>query len=78
MLTGEEPKFNQFVEDFEKIPQLPMKKTKEFRSIISGIIDKPSSVITFNWISYSQKVLKQKEVPMTDEKVPDFINKLPY
>ena len=38
-----------------------MKNTKEFRSIINGIIDKPSSVKMFNWISYSQKTLKQKD-----------------
>lgn len=77
MLTGEEQKQNITVEDFEKIPQLPMKNTKEFRSIINGIIDKPSSVKMFNWISYSQKTLKQKEVPMTETKLPDFVNNLP-
>ena len=78
MLTGEDPKLNVLPEDFEKIPQLSMKNTKEFRSVINGIIDKTSSVISFNWISYSQKTLKQKEVPMTDIKVPDFVNELPY
>ena len=55
-----------------------MKNTKEFRSVINGILEKPSSVISFNWISYSQKSLKQKEVPMTNEKLPDFIEALPY
>ena len=63
--------------DFDKIPQLPMKNTKEFRSIINGVIDKPSSVKMFNWISYSQKSLKQKEIPMTETKLPDFVNSLP-
>ena len=31
-----------------------------------------------NWISYSHKSLKQKDVPMTDTKVPNFVNELPY
>jgi hypothetical protein len=78
MLTGEDNKYSILPEDFDKIPQLPIKNTKEFRSIINGIIDKPSSVIMFNWIAYSQKSLKQKEVPMTDTKVPDFVEQLPY
>ncbi|MCM1004017.1 MAG: hypothetical protein NC408_06720 [Candidatus Gastranaerophilales bacterium] len=78
MLTGEDPKFNIMPEDFEKIPQLPSKNTKEFRSIINGIIDKPSSVQSFNWVSYSQKSLKQKDVPMTNIKVPSFVDELPY
>ena len=78
MLTGEEARFNIYPEDFDKIPQLPMKNTKEFRSIINGIIDKPSSVILFNWIAYSQKSLKQTEKPMTDAKLPDFVENLPY
>ena len=78
MLTGEDKKFNILPEDFDKLPQLPIKNTKEFRSIINGNIDKSSSVVLFNWISYSEKSLKQKEVPMTNIKVPDFINELPY
>lgn len=78
MLTGEDTKYNLYSEDFEKLPQLPVKNTKEFRSIINGIIDKPSSVIQFNWISYSQKSLRQKEVPMTNVKVPSFVEELPY
>lgn len=78
MLTGEDPKYNIMPEDFEKIPQLPSKNTKEFRSIINGIVDKPSSVQSFNWVSYSQKSLKQKDVPMTNIKVPSFVDELPY
>ena len=78
MLTGEESKNNVKIEDIEKLPQLPMKNTKEFRSIINGIIEKPSSVILFNWISYSKKSYRQKEAPMTDSKVPDFLEALPY
>ena len=78
MLTGEDNSLNIKVDDIEKLPQLPMKNTKEFRSVINGILEKPSSVISFNWISYSQKSLKQKEVPMTNEKLPDFIEALPY
>ena len=78
MLTGEDNKYSILPEDFDKIPQLPMKNTKEFRSIINGVIDKPSSVILFNWIAYSQKSFKQKEVPITNTKVPDFIEELPY
>lgn len=78
MLTGEDNRYNILPEDFEKLPQLPMKNTKEFRSVINGIIDKPSSVILFNWISYSQKSLRQKDVPMVDVKVPEFLDKLPY
>ena len=78
MLTGEDTKYNLYSEDFEKLPQLSVKNTKEFRSIINGIIDKPSSVIQFNWISYSQKSLRQKEVPMTNVKVPSFVEELPY
>ena len=57
---------------------LPVKNTKEFRTIINGILEKPSSVIQFNWISYSQKSLRQTEVPMYKEKIPDFIEALPY
>ncbi len=78
MLTGEDTKYNILPEDFEKLPQLPTSNTKEFRSIINGVIDKPSSVIMFNWISYTQKSLRQKDVPMDDVKVPEFIDKLPY
>ena len=78
MLTGEETKYNILAEDLDKLPQLPMKNTKEFRSIINGKIDKPSSVILFNWISYTQKTLKQKEVPMNSVKLPDFVEALPY
>ena len=78
MLTGEENRHNILPEDFDKIPQLPMKNTKEFRSIINGIIDKPASVVLFNWVAYSQKTLKQKEVPMNSTKLPDFLEALPY
>jgi len=78
MLTGEENKYNILPEDFEKLPQLPMKNTKEFRSVINGIVDKPSSVLLFNWISYSQKSYRQKDVPMTNIKIPDFVDSLPY
>ena len=79
MLSGEEShKYNILPEDFEKLPQLPMKNTKEFRSVINGVVDKPSSVMLFNWISYTQKSYRQKDVPMTDVKVPDFIEALPY
>ena len=55
-----------------------MRNTKEFRSIIRGTVEKPSSVVQFNWISYSQKSLRQKEVPMTNIKLPDFVESLPY
>ncbi|MBE7702593.1 MAG: hypothetical protein E7Z89_00935 [Cyanobacteria bacterium SIG28] len=78
MLTGEEKNVVVLPEEYNLIPQLPMKNTKEFRSIINGIIDKPSSVILFNWISYSEKSLRQKDVPMTDTKLPDFVEQLPY
>lgn len=79
MLTGEENnRLNIPSEDLEKLPQLPMKNTKEFRSVINGILEKPSSVILFNWISYSQKSYRQKDVPTGDGKVPDFIESLPY
>lgn len=78
MLTGDEQKHNILPEDFDKLPQLPMKNTKEFRSIINGNIDKPSSVLSFNWISYSQKSLKQKDVPTGNVKIPDFVESLPY
>ena len=78
MLTGEDNKYNILPEDFEKIPQLTAKYTKEFRSIINGNINKPSSVLSFNWISYTQKSLKQKDVPMTNIKVPSFVEELPY
>lgn len=78
MLTGEEGKYNTIYEDIEKLPQLSSKNTKEFRSIINGIIDKPASVILFNWISYSQKSLRQKDVPISKTKVPTFVESLPY
>jgi len=78
MLTGEDNKYNILPTDIENLPQLSVKNTKEFRSIINGIIDKSSSVQSFNWISYSQKSLKQKEVPMTNTKVPSFVEDLPY
>ena len=78
MLTGENNQNNILPEDFDKIPQLPIKNTKEFRSVINGNIDKPSSVISFNWISYSEKSLKQKEIPTTNTKIPSFVEKLPY
>ncbi len=78
MLTGEDNKINITPDDIEKLPQLPVRNTKEFRSVINGILEKPSSVILFNWISYSQKSLKQKDVTQTGHKVPDFIESLPY
>lgn len=78
MLTGEENKLNIKVDDIDKLPQLPQRNTKEFRTIINGIMEKPSSVVQFNWISYTQKSLKQHEVPQTNEKVPSFIESLPY
>ena len=79
MLTGEENnKYNIKTEDLEKLPQLPMRNTKEFRSVIIGILEKPSSVVQFNWISYTQKSLRQKEVPMGNVKLPDFVESLPY
>ena len=78
MLTGEDNKYNVMPQDIENLPPLPMKNTKEFRSVINGIIDKPSSVLLFNWISYTQKSYRQKDVPMTNVKVPDFIDSLPY
>lgn len=77
MLTGEDSKYNLYPEDFDKLPQLPVKNTKEFRSVINGIIDKPSSVIQFNWVSYSQKSLRQKEVPTTNVKIPSFVDEIP-
>ena len=78
MLTGEENKLNIKVDDIEKLPQLPMKNTKEFRTYINGILEKPSSVVQFNWISYTQKSLRQPDVVNSNEKVPDFIEALPY
>ena len=78
MLTGEENKYNIMPADIENLPQLPVKNTKEFRSVINGVIDKPSSVQMFNWISYSEKSLRQKDVPMTNLKVPSFVEELPY
>ena len=78
MLTGDDNKLNIKVDDIEKLPQLPMRNTKEFRSVINGILEKPSSVIQFNWISYSQKSLRQKDVTNYNEKIPDFIETLPY
>ena len=78
MLTGNENKLNIKTEDIDKLPQLPIKNTKEFRCIINGIIEKPSSVLQFNWISYSEKSYKTKNTPVDDSKLPDFINNLPY
>ena len=78
MLTGEDNKYNITTEDIENLPQLPVKNTKEFRSVINGTIDKPSSVQTFNWISYSEKSLKQRDVPTSNIKVPSFVDELPY
>ena len=73
-----ENKYNIKADDINNLPQLPVKNTKEFRTIINGIIDKPSSVILFNWISYTEKSLKQKEIPMTNTKLPEFVESLPY
>lgn len=78
MLTGEDDKYNIASTDLESLPQLPVKNTKEFRSVINGTISKPSSVKLFNWISYSQKSLKQKDVPVSNVKVPSFVDELPY
>lgn len=78
MLTGEDNQLNIKTEDIEKLPQLPVRNTKEFRCIINGILEKPSSVLQFNWISYSEKSYKPKNNPVDDSKLPDFINNLPY
>ena len=77
MLTGEDNKYNILPEDFENLPQLPTKYTKEFRSVINGILEKPSSVVLFNWVSYSEKSYRHKDIPMTNVKIPEFIDKLP-
>ena len=69
---------NIHVEDFEKIPQLNCRNTKEFRAIINGNIEKPSSVLEFNWISYTQKALKQISVPNSSTKVPSFVDNMQY
>ena len=78
MLTGEDNTLSVHSEDMDKLPQLPVRNTKEFRSVINGILEKPSSVIQFNWISYSQKSYRQKDVPQGDGKVPEFIDSIPY
>ncbi len=78
MLTGNENKLNIKTDDIEKLPQLPVKNTKEFRCIINGMLEKPSSVLLFNWISYTEKSYKQKNTQIDDSKLPDFINNLPY
>ena len=78
MLTGDENKYNIQTQDMENLPQLPVRNTKEFRSVINGILEKPSSVIQFNWVSYSQKSYRQKDVNQSDVKVPEFIETLPY
>lgn len=78
MLTGEENKYNVLPSDIDNLPQLPVKNTKEFRSVINGSVDKTSSVKSFNWISYSQKSLKQKDVPSANTPVPSFVEELPY
>lgn len=78
MLTGEDSKTQILPDDYEKIPSLPVKNTKEFCSIINGIIDKPASVKSFNWISYSEKEYKHKEIPVENTTLPDFVRDLPY
>ena len=79
MLTGEDNnKYKIQTDDLINLPQLSVKNTKEFRSIINGPIDKTTSVLQFNWISYSEKSLKQREIPMTETKVPDFVESLAY
>jgi hypothetical protein len=78
MLIGEENNYNILPIDIEKLPQLSSKNTREFRSIINGTIDKPSSVILFNWISYSNKSFRQKEVPLDNTPLPAFLEKIPY
>lgn len=78
MLTGDDKKYNLQVDDYEKIPQLSARNTREFRAIINGIVDKPSSVALFNWVSTTQKSYRQKDVPMKDTKLPDFVEALPY
>ena len=78
MLTGEENNSKTQVEDIEMLPPLQARNTKEFKAVINGILEKPSSVIRFNWVSYTQKSLRQKEVPMQNTKLPDFLEALPY
>ena len=79
MLSGDENLSNSVrTSDIEYLPQLQSKNTREFRALINGIIDKPSSVIMFNWISYTQKSYRQKDIPNSDVKVPDFVEALPY
>jgi len=78
MLTGEENNAKTLVDDIDKLPPLQARNTREFKAVINGILEKPSSVIRFNWVSYTQKSLKQKEVPMTNTKLPDFLEALPY
>ena len=45
---------------------------------INGILEKPSSVILFNRISYTEKSYKQKKTPVDDSLLPDFLNNIPY
>jgi len=78
MLTGEENNLNIPTEDLDKLPQLQTRNTKEYKALINGILEKPSSVIRFNWISYTKKSLKQKEIPLSNTKLPEFLESLPY
>ena len=78
-LTGESDETStSAVSGIENIPPLPQRSTKEFKAVITGPIEAPSSVRTFMWISESEKQYRTREVPMNNVGIPKFIENLPY
>ena len=67
--------------DVKKIPELTVKtnfKTREFKVLISGDINKQTSVKTFKWIDSKEPVIIKTTVQQSQKyKLPDFIDKLP-
>jgi len=66
------------ISGIENIPPLPQRNTKEFKAVINGPVEAPSSVRSFMWISESEKQYRTREVPMGNVGIPKFIEKLPY
>ena len=69
------------LKDVKNIPELTVKtnfKTREFKVLISGDVNKQTSVKTFKWIDSKEPVIIKTTVQQSQKyKLPDFIDKLP-
>jgi len=76
-LSGEETNKENFsYKDIDQIPEIPQRKTKEFKAQIYGLAEDKSAVRTFKWISTSQKDYRVKEIPHSNIPIPKFVDEI--